>query len=175
MKHLLSMTAALLLGLTAWSQTRIPQLDRAAGKRVTFHYSYSLSREGADFSPVTEGRVVVEDNAYCIDGLEMEVISDGSVRWTLDRQAREAVVEAQEQDDIMVNPALLVRNYQRYGKRIHVRNGTDTTLDVVVDLDEDLRARFVLSDIYYTEPQGKSDFSLDEKSLSGDYVVTDLR
>jgi len=32
-----------------------------------------------------------------------------------------------------------------------------------------------LTDIVYMAPKGKSDFSLDEKSLSGDYVVTDLR
>ena len=48
-------------------------------------------------------------------------------------------------------------------------------LDVTLTLDEDAQARFLLTDIVYMEPKGKSDFSLDEKSLSKDYVVTDLR
>ena len=47
---------------------------------------------------------------------------------------------------------------------------------LIAPLDEQTRARFVLSGIVYGEEQGKSDFSLDEKSLSGEgYVITDLR
>ena len=48
-------------------------------------------------------------------------------------------------------------------------------LDVTLTLDDETKARFVLKDIVFQEPQGKSDFSLDEKSLSDKYVITDLR
>ena len=80
----------LLQGLQA--QEGIPLLDKVAGHRVHFHYTYSLSRAGADFAPVTDGQVTVEGNAYILEGLGMKVVSDGTTRWTLDPEAKEAVV-----------------------------------------------------------------------------------
>lgn len=162
----------LLQGLQA--QDGIPLLDKVAGKRVHFHYSYSLSRSGADFSPVMEGKVTMEGNAYILEGLGMKVVSDGSTRWTLDPEAKEAVVEAVQKEDLFTNPALFIGSYRNYMDKLQVNaSGTDS-LDVTLTLDEETKARFVLSGIVYGEEQGKSDFSMDEKSLSG-YLVTDLR
>lgn len=156
------------------AQEGIPLLDRVAGNRVHFHYSYSLSRNGADFAPVTDGQVTVEGDAYILEGLGMKVVSDGTTRWTLDPEAREVVVEAVQKEDLFTNPALFIGSYRNYMDKLRVNGSGKDSLDVTLALDEETQARFVLSGIVYGEEQGKSDFSMDEKSLSG-YLVTDLR
>ena len=156
------------------AQEGIPLLDRVAGNRVHFHYSYSLSRNGADFAPVTDGQVTVEGDAYILEGLGMKVVSDGTTRWTLDPEAREVVVEAVQKEDLFTNPALFIGSYRNYMDKLRVNGSGKDSLDVTLTLDDETKARFVLSGIVYGEEQGKSDFSMDEKSLSG-YLVTDLR
>ena len=163
---------ALALGVRA--QGNIPLLDKVQGHRVTFHYTYSLSQKGAPFTPVTEGKVTVEDNAYILQGLGMEVVSSGTTRWTLDREAKEALVEKVVEEDLFTNPALFIGSYKDYLDKIQVNSSGSDSLDVTLTLDEETRARFVLKDIVFSARKGKSDFSLDEKSLSG-YLVTDLR
>ena len=153
----------------------IPQLDRAAGKRVSFTYEYSLSKDGAGFSKVTEGEVLVEDNAYRLDGLGLTIVCNGETRWTYDPSAGEIVIESAENDNILTNPALLINSYRGYGKALHVKSGSQDSLDVVYDVDDEVKARFVLAGIVYSEPQGKSDFTFDVKSLPKDSVITDLR
>ena len=175
MKRLICTIFLLVLGLGALAQTRIPQLDRARNQRVSFHYVYSLSKDGGDYTPVTEGDVVVEEDAYRLSGLGMEVVCDGHTRWSGDASAREMIIETIDRSSVLDNPGLLVTGSRDYADVLHVQSGSDTTLDVVLDVDEDVRARFVLTGITYTEKQGKSGFSVDEKSLSKDYVITDLR
>ena len=92
MKKFVSILVLSALSLCAFAQGNIPLLDKAQGHRVTFHYTYSLSQKGEDFAPVTQGNVTVEGNAYILQGLGMEVYSDGTTRWTLDPQAKEALV-----------------------------------------------------------------------------------
>ena len=152
----------------------IPQLDRAAGKRVSFHYEYNLSKDGGAFSKVTEGDVLVEDNAYRLDGLGLTIVCDGKTRWTYP-SAGEVVIESAEQDNILTNPALLISSYRGYGNALHVKGGSRDSLDVVYDVDDDVKARFVLKDIVYDEQQGKSDFTFDVTSLPENSVITDLR
>lgn len=174
MKRVLSILFLLSLALGARSQECIPLLDKVQGHRVTFHYTYSLSQKGGGFSPVTEGDVTVEGNAYILQGLGMEVVSDGTTRWTLDREAKEALAEKVEQEDLFTNPALFIASYTDYMDRIRVNASGADSLDVTLTLDDDTRARFVLRGIVYSAPKGKSDFSLSEKSLPG-YLITDLR
>lgn len=153
----------------------IPQLDRAAGKRVSFHYEYNHSKDGGAFSKVTEGDVLVEDNAYRLDGLGLTIVCDGTTRWTYDPSAGEVVIESAEQDNILTNPALLISSYRSYGSALQVKGGSKDTLDVIYKVDDDVNARFVLKGIIYMEPQGKSDFTFDVTSLPENSVITDLR
>ena len=174
MKRLLTLAAFLSTCAVCCAQA-IPQLDKAQGKRVSFHYEYSLSKDGGEFSKVTVGDVVVEENAYKLDGLGLNVISDGETRWTVDRDAQEVVVEAVDKESITVNPALLIASYKAYRKDLKVMGGSENSLDVIYNLDSENRARFVLTDIIYREPQGKSDITFDVTSLPKSYIVTDLR
>ena len=124
---------------------------------------------------VTDGDVVVEDNAFRLSGLGLEVRSDGTTRWSLDRAAEELLIEKVEKDDLFTNPALFISSYKNYMDKIRVNGSSSNSLDVTLVLDEDTSARFVLKNIVFEPKQGKSDFTLDVKSLSGSYVITDLR
>ena len=174
MKRVLSILFLLTLALATRAQGNIPLLDKVEGHRVTFHYTYSLSQKGSSFTPVTDGDVTVEGNAYIMQGLGMEVISDGSTRWTLDRDAKEAMVENVQKEDLFTNPALFISSYKDYMDRIKVNASGSDSLDVTLTLDDETKARFVLKDIVFGSKKGKSDFSLTEKSLP-DYLITDLR
>ena len=175
MRKLLSIAALGILSLCAWAQGGIPLLDRVKGHRVSFHYTYSLSRDGAAFQPITDGQVCVEGNAYRMEGLGLEVISNGSTRWTLDRAAKEVVIENVVKEDLFTNPALFIASYREHLDQLQVNDSGSDFLDVTLTLDEGTRARFLLKGIVFGSPEGKSDFSLDEKSLASDFVVTDLR
>jgi hypothetical protein len=67
MKRLVSILLFAVISLAARGQGHIALLDRVAGQRVSFHYTYSLSQKGEDFKPVTDGDVTVEDNAYVLE------------------------------------------------------------------------------------------------------------
>lgn len=174
MKRILSILFLATLALGVRAQGNIPLLDKVQGHRVTFHYTYSLSQKGSSFTPVTDGNVTVEGNAYILQGLGMEVISDGTTRWTLDHDAKEALVEKVQKEDLFTNPALFIASYKDYMDRIKVNSSGSDSLDVTLTLDDETKARFVLKDIVFGARKGKSDFSLSEKSLP-DYLITDLR
>ena len=175
MRRLLTSLMALSLTLGAFAQGSIPILDRVPGHRVQFHYTYSLSQGGKPMTQVTDGDVTVEDNAYLLSGLGLEMRSDGTTRWSVDREAEEVLIEKVEKEDILTNPALFINSYKGYMDRIKVNASSPNSLDVTLILDDDTAARFVLRNIVFLDKQGKSDFSLDEKSLPKSYVVTDLR
>ncbi|MBQ4299791.1 MAG: hypothetical protein II763_05690 [Bacteroidales bacterium] len=174
MRKLLLTLLASVLSLTAFSGG-IPLLDKVEGHRVVFHYTYLLSRDGKPMEAVTDGDVVVEDNAYRMQGLGLEVISDGATRWSKDPEAEEVVIEKVEKEDLFTNPALFIRSYRQYMDKLKVNSSSSDALDVTLTLDENTRARFVLTGIKFLEKQGKSDFVLDTKSLGKSYVITDLR
>ena len=175
MKRFLFSLALLATCVGAWAQTRIPLLEKVPGHRVRCQYTYSVSKDGGAFSEVTKGGLEVEDNAFRLDALGLRIISDGATRWTLDDEAREAVVEAVEKEDVSANPALLISHYTDYAKDLVVNTSGKDFLDVTLELDSTTRARFFLQNIVFEEPKVKSDFSFEEKSLPKDYLVTDLR
>lgn len=175
MKKVLSIVALAFFCCCAFAQERIPLLDKVQGQRVRFHYTYSLSQNGAPFRDITDGDVSLEGNAYVLEGLGLKIISNGNTRWSLDETARELVIEQVEKEDLFTNPALFIASYHDHMDSIKVNHADEDNLDVTLTLDENTQARFKLTGIVYGPPQGKSDFSLDEKSLPSDYVITDLR
>ena len=175
MRTLFTLLAAFAASLPLFAGGGIPLLDKVAGHRVSFHYTYSLSKDGAPMQEVTGGEVIVEDNAYRLEGLGLEVISDGQTRWSCDAEAGEVVIEKVEKEDIFTNPALFIGSYRQYMDRLKVNSSSADGLDVTLTLDTDTYARFVLTGIRFLDKEGKSGFTLDVKSLPARYVVTDLR
>ena len=175
MKRIVTGLAAILLSLSAFAQGGIPILDRVPDHRVLFHYTYSLSQGGKPMTRVTDGDVTVEDNAYLLSGLGLEVRSDGATRWSMDRAAEEVLIEKVAKEDIFTNPALFISSYKSYMDKIRVNASSANSLDVTLILDEETSARFVLKDIVFQDKQGKSNFTLDVKSLPDSFIITDLR
>ena len=73
------------------------------------------------------------------------------------------------------NPALFISSYKEYMDKIRVNASSANSLDVTLTLDEGTSARFVLKDITFGDKKGKSDFTMDVKSLPDSYIITDLR
>ena len=166
---------SLFLSVTAFGQS-IALLEKVPGHRVTFDYSYSLSRDGKPMEKVTGGVVTVEDNCFIMSGLGLEVRSDGETRWTIDRSGKEVLVEAVESEDLFTNPALFISSYKNYRDRLKVNASSSDSLDVTLVLDEGVKARFQLRNVVFSDATGeKKDFTLEEKSLDSSYIVTDLR
>ena len=175
MKRIVTGLAAILLTLSAFAQGGIPILDRVPDHRVLFHYTYRLSQGGKPMTQVTDGDVIVEDNAYLLSGLGLEVRSDGTTRWSMDRAAEEVLIETVEKEDLFTNPALFISSYKNYMDKIRVNGSSSNSLDVTLVLDEETSARFVLKNIVFEPKLGKSDFTLNVKSLPDSYIITDLR
>lgn len=175
MRKLVATLLLTTLALTAMAQGGIPLLDRVEGHRVQFHYTYSLSQKGSPFKEITDGDVTVEGNAYVLEGLGLKVVSNGSTRWSIDEEAKEMVIETVEKENLFTNPALFITSYRNYLDQIQVNAQGEDSLDVTLALEDDNKAHFVLSGIRFLPQQGKSDFSVDGKSLEKSYVITDLR
>ena len=59
---------------------------------------------------------MVQDNAFRMNGNGLEVWCDGTVRWTVDREGKEAVVESVGENEATrysANPALLLSNLDK--------------------------------------------------------------
>ena len=174
MKRTLAILVAMIAALSASAQS-IPLLDKVPGHRVTFDYVYYLSKDGRPEFEVTSGKVTVQDNAYVMTGLGLEVFSDGTTRVSLDRTAKEVLVETVEKEDVFTNPALFIGAYRQYRDRIKVNASGKDSLDVTLTLDDDASGRFVLSDIKFTDKGDAGDFSFDPGSAGPGFVITDLR
>ena len=175
MRKLVATLLLTTLALTAMAQGGIPLLDRVEGHRVQFHYTYSLSQKGSPYKEITDGDVTVEGNAYVLEGLGLKVVSNGSTRWSIDEEAKEMVIETVEKENLFTNPALFITSYRNYLDKIRVNAQGEDSLDVTLTLEDENKAHFVLSGIRFLPQQGKSDFSVDGKSLEKSYVITDLR
>lgn len=85
-----------------------------SGKRVSFDYSYTLS--AASGSKMTgSGHVVFQGDSFMQEGNGLETYCDGRSRWTLDRSAREAVVEPVDSSspDYLSYPTFILRDIDK--------------------------------------------------------------
>ena len=176
MKLRLTIGLMLLCSVSFAQGGRIALLDKVPSHRVTFDYTYSVSKDGAAFSEVTDGSVLIQDNCFSMTGLGLKVVSDGKTRWSVDESAGEVLIETVDKEDVFTNPALFIASYTNYGDLITVRKATSDSLDAEVILDDNMLARFVLKNVrFYDKSDDKKDFTMEGKSFDGSYVITDLR
>ncbi len=164
----------LVSALSAAAQS-IPLLDKAAGHRVTFDYSYGYTSGGKTYDNVASGKMTVQGSAYLLKGDGLEVYSDGDVRWTLDRSGKEAVIESVDSEDVMTNPAAIVAGYKSFDKSLKVNGSGADYLDISLTLENGQVSRFRLTGIRYAPEGALSDFRFSRSSLGSDWVVSDLR
>ncbi len=173
MKRAVAVIFSMLVAFGMYAQG-LGLLDKARDNRTSFNYTYSLSRDGEPFKDITSGKVTVEDNAYYMEGLGIEVTSDGNSRLSIDSEAHEAVIEKVEKEDMFTNPALFISSWKNYRDRLKVNSSSGSSLDVTITLDEDTKARFVLTEVVFSPKQGLDDFKV-ERTFGKEWLVTDLR
>ena len=95
---------------SAKSKTLETFIERVSSSLVSFDYSFSMRSAKSKAKLTGEGAVKVQDDAFVMDGNGLEVWCDGSVRWTVDRVAEEALVENVDDsaESYATNPALMV-------------------------------------------------------------------
>ena len=174
MKRILCILLSL-VPLFCFAQGRgIALLDKAAGKRVTFDYVYSLD-QGKGMSEVTRGSVTAQGNCFVVSGLGLKSYSDGRTLWMVDEKAKEVVIDEVVNDDVFTNPALLISSYRSFMDKIKVNREGSDSLDLTIALDDDTTVRFVLSTVRFSDPSDPSTFTFVTFGLPSSYVVTDLR
>ncbi len=106
--------AAALIAICQYSGAKSKTLEAFIGKvsssLVSFDYSFSARSVKSKAKMTGEGTVKVQDNAFVMDGNGLEVWCDGSIRWTVDRMAEEALVENVDDsaESYATNPALMI-------------------------------------------------------------------
>lgn len=104
----------ILSGIAALSASAADDLralaKKIASSRVSFSYVYETARDG--FVMKGGGNAVVQGDAFRMEGNGLEIVSDGTTRWTADAEARELFIEPVDRSavDFVSNPARLLAN-----------------------------------------------------------------
>lgn len=102
-------------------------IDGIVSSKVSFDYSYVL--DNGKVKITGEGNVVFQGDSFVMKGDGLEVYCDGTDKWTVDRNAGEAVAESFDpwRPDYLANPALIVGNvgeaFSAMSETDVVRNG----------------------------------------------------
>lgn len=85
-------------------------IEKVSSSLVKFDYSFSMQTAKTKSKMTGTGNVIVQDNAFYMEGSGLEVWCDGKTRWTVDRLAEEALVESVDDsyDSYATNPALMI-------------------------------------------------------------------
>lgn len=117
MKRLIVLIISTLTSVVSFAQTDAYKVfvSNAESKRADFTYSYST---GLETRMTGKGRVLVQDDCFYLTGNELEIYCDGKTAATLDRTAKEVILEAVDGEDQgnYVNPALLVSSVSKQFK-----------------------------------------------------------
>ena len=98
--------------------------DKMAVSRVSFAYSYEAVRDGTRMKG--GGRAVVQGDAFRMEADGLEIVSDGTVRWTADTDAQELYIEPVDASatDFVSNPARLLANVDKAFRVDSMSRGT---------------------------------------------------
>lgn len=117
----------------AKSKTLETFISKVSSSLVSFEYSFSMRSAKSKAKMTGEGTVKVQENAFLMDGNGLEVWCDGSIRWTVDRMAEEALVENVDDsaESYATNPALMITSVDSAFEEVSF--GASKFQDKVVD------------------------------------------
>ena len=179
-------------------------LSMLGSSTASFSYEYSVKRSG---SPEVKGhgRSVMQGRAYRTEADGLEIYCDGTVVWTVDRAAREVVIEAYDSsaDAAEVNPLSLLRQFGELFSVASVSEdgGTDIrtyrleagpssnirelVAGIAVTGDRIAFARLELKDgtvidctipsFSFSSAVDSRLYTFDVSTLDSNYIITDLR
>lgn len=191
---------ALLAGVPAKADKVLDAFSaKAAASCVEFSYSFSVK---ADIPLSGKGTGSVRGSSYHITGSGLDIWCDGNSRWTVDKTAREVVIESFEgaEDAFTANPALFLTDITSsfrevsaaqstfHGKTYHCVTLAPKTAGMLTQVrlyfsGSDIKAaevvmkdgtvtEFQLTDVRFTD--NKKAFTYDVKALDKSWVITDL-
>lgn len=120
MKQMFLSVFALLCSFAASAQLSVrPEvLDRIQKESVSFDYTYSVATgKKSDLQQTSGGCVTAQKDAYLVTGLGLEVRSDTKSRWTIDRSAKEVMIESVGEtitDELLLTPTLAICRYEDF-------------------------------------------------------------
>jgi len=198
MRKLFVTILAAVLGVAAYAQgDSLDKLLAAIGEEsASFEYTFASSGQ---VKMTGSGTVKVQDKSYYLSGNGLEVWSDGESIWTLDRSAKELIIEATADSGMgITNPAqflsvageafnrqlatssmvVLVPKDRSEIKQIklYMNDAAKPVLTKVsVTVSDGTVTDFTIKNFKYTKKEPSNAFAFDEKTLSKEYLVTDLR
>lgn len=163
---------------------------------ASFDYSFASSGQ---VKMTGSGKVKVQNKSYYLSGNGLEIWSDGESIWTLDRSAKEMIIESTADSGVGVaNPAqflsvadeafnrqlvtssmvVLVPKDRSEIKQIKLymnESARPVLTKVSVTVTDGTVTDFTIKNMKYSKKESNDTFKFDEKTLSKDYLVTDLR
>lgn len=132
-------------------------------------FDYSISPKGQSKIKM-EGYAIIDGDCYRLVGNELEIICDGTTKWTLDKAAKEAYIEPSEGTrDFLVNPSEWI-------DKVNDLKITDKTVSGTYEADGNAMI-FKFTNITSVPKSGSTDgFVFDVSGLKDKgWVITDLR
>ena len=205
MKKIVLCTALTLLYLVAFAQGGdvVSRFSKKVSEgRITFSYTYTM--EGK-IPVKGSGKAIVQGDKFLVDGDGSRIICSGSDRWIVDNESKEAICEKVPTGgtDLLSNPAaLLARSDDVFHQRkisqdtfkggnvvsatirpggtsaieslsLYFSGETPVGLSVVMTSGE--KTVFDIDGLKFLPAGDEKEFFFDEKGLSDDWMVTDLR
>lgn len=178
-----------------------------ASSSAIFDYEYVL--DNTKVKMTGSGNVFLQGSSFIMKGDGLEVYCDGSVKWTIDRNASEAVAESfdREHPDYLANPALIVGNVSRAFSSVSEKpssfgdkpataislaplpglkgissavlylSGAESPVPAGLEMtmSDGSFLRLTVTSFSLSPAIAPASFTFNEKSLSTDFVITDLR
>lgn len=202
-KAVITAAATVLCASTATAGDAIDRFaERVAQSRVTFGYSYQVKGE----IPLTgKGSIELQGVCFKMDSNGVEIFSNGSTRWTIDREAAECYIENASTQERLTDPtsfiqsvgSAFIRSSERDSHFGNVRtkaydlvpvspssgitggtihfNAADIPVGAEITTEDGTTAVFSISGMKFLNMSDSADFNFDTGSLPASYVVTDLR
>ena len=150
-----------------------------------------------------EGRAEIQDGLYKVNGDALEIISDEKACYTIDRQAKEVMIEVPEAAFGGLNPASFLAGLDEAFALVSVEPASfeggqaskyalkplktffvtslalffsaDRLVGAQMQSGEGVPVTFVIKDLKYESKKAPSYFSFDSASLDKSWIITDLR
>lgn len=195
---LICLTVFVMTAFSAMAQgDSLDKLVKALGEQsASFEYTFSTD---LGFKMTGSGTVKVQGTCFYVKGNGLEVYSDGESIWTLDTAAKELYIDVIDQSGTDVsNPAQILSSANTaFAKQLTtsdmvvlVPKGKSEIKQIKLVMKDTVKpvltkvsatasdgtvTDFVIKNMKYSKLLPIETFRLDEKTLSKDYIVTDLR
>lgn len=202
-KAVITAAATILCASTATAGDAIDRFaERVAQSRVTFGYSYHVKGE----IPLTgKGSIELQGVCFKMNSNGVEIFSNGSTRWTIDREAAECYIENAAAQERLTDPTSFIQSVGSAFIRTSERdshfgdartkaydltpvsrnsgitggtihfNAADIPVGAEITTEDGTTTVFSILGMKFLNMSDSADFNFDTGSLPASYVVTDLR